>query len=103
VTRSGRQTRLPDKYKDYVVYESISDSVIDDVDHEYVHPLSYMTTSDKDNLYYHEILKVEDNAKFIEAMKQEINEHNINGNWVPVLRSSLPGSSCHPICMGYEA
>jgi hypothetical protein len=60
------------------------------MDNDYINPLAYMTTGGQDNFYYHKILQEDNKDKFIEAMKKEINKHNINCNWVPTLRSELP-------------
>jgi Reverse transcriptase (RNA-dependent DNA polymerase) len=90
-TRSGRQVRTPTKYKDFVVYETtISDNGEEEIENDSAHPLAYMTTGGQDNFYYHEILKEVDKEQFIDAMKKEIEEHNTNGNWIPMLRSSIP-------------
>jgi Reverse transcriptase (RNA-dependent DNA polymerase) len=52
-------------------------------------PLALMLTGNQDNFYYHEILREPEKKQFIKAMKDEITSHNENGNWTPVLRSSL--------------
>jgi Reverse transcriptase (RNA-dependent DNA polymerase) len=93
ITRLGRQTKLPTKYDDYVVYESvISPDNVEPV-LEYEDPITCMATGGQDNFYYHEILHEPDKLQFINAMKQEIKEHNDNGNWVPVRRCDLPADT----------
>jgi hypothetical protein len=52
-----------------------------------------MTTRGEDNFYYHEILKDPDKKQFIQAMKEEIANHNQNHNWKPVLQSTLPSDT----------
>jgi hypothetical protein len=43
---------------------------------EYTNPIIYMSTSDPDTMYYHEILKQSDKEQFLEAMQLEISNHN---------------------------
>jgi Reverse transcriptase (RNA-dependent DNA polymerase) len=52
-----------------------------------------MLTGNQDNFYYHEILREPEKEQFIEAMKEEIANHNNNGNWMPVLRANLPADT----------
>jgi GAG-pre-integrase domain len=89
-TRSGRQVRPPSYLADYVAYavdteSSTSHNLTDDVD-----PIALMLTGNQDNFYYHEILREPDCQEFLKAMQAEIDDHNNNKNWVPVLRSTLP-------------
>jgi Reverse transcriptase (RNA-dependent DNA polymerase) len=49
-----------------------------------------MTSGNQDNFYYHEIRREPEKDKFIEATKEDINMHNMNKNWIPVLGSKLP-------------
>lgn len=89
-TRSGRQHRRPTYLNDYIVYESTvngddEDAFIDNRD-----PISIMLTGNQDNFYYHEILREPDVKEFVAAMHAEINDHNTNGNWLPILRNTLP-------------
>jgi Reverse transcriptase (RNA-dependent DNA polymerase) len=49
-----------------------------------------MLTGKQDNFYYHEILHEPNKDMFIAAMKDEIDSHNSNKNWVPILCSELP-------------
>jgi hypothetical protein len=51
-----------------------------------------MATGGEDNFYYHKIIQEPDKEKFIEAMKEEIKEHNNNKNWILVRRSELPAN-----------
>jgi Reverse transcriptase (RNA-dependent DNA polymerase) len=87
-TRSGRQVKMPKRFDDYVVYESLlkEDDTVAFTDN--VNPIN--TLSSKDNFYYHEILREPDRDKFIEAMRIEIEMHNVNQNWIPVRRDQLP-------------
>jgi hypothetical protein len=88
-TRSGRQTKLSSKYDDYVVYTSVISHDKTEPTQELDDPIAYMTTGGEDNFYYHEILCEPDKLQFINAMKDEIQEHNENKNWIPVQRSEL--------------
>jgi Reverse transcriptase (RNA-dependent DNA polymerase) len=81
VTRSGRVSRRPRKYDDYVSYPTWMENV------------SLQATSDPDTLYYHQVLREPDQHKFIEAMEHEIKQHNDNHNWTLVKRSSVPTTS----------
>jgi hypothetical protein len=81
---------MPSKYKEYVVYETTIGNEDDGVNDLYQHPLVYMATGGQDNFYFHEMHKEADKKQFVEAMKKEIDEHNKNGNWAPILRAQLP-------------
>jgi hypothetical protein len=81
VTRSGRVSRMPRKYDDYVSYSIW-------IDHT-----ALQATNDPDTLYYHQVLNEPDKDMFITAMENEIKQHNDNQNWVPVKRSTVPSTS----------
>jgi Reverse transcriptase (RNA-dependent DNA polymerase) len=89
-TRSGRAVRAPSHLKDYVVYEA---SIMDDTSNDFtdgIDPVSLMMTSSQDTLYFHEILQEPDKMQFVSAMKEEINNHNVNKNWEPIRRLNIP-------------
>jgi hypothetical protein len=94
MTRLGRTTKLPTYLDEYVTSETDVantrryDTIVACTD--YMDPVSFRLTGNQDNFYYHEILREPEKAEFIKAMKEEIDNHNNNGNWTPVLRSSLP-------------
>jgi hypothetical protein len=52
--------------------------------------ITLMLTGNQDNFYYHEIVYEPDKDMFITAMKEEIESHNSNRNWIPILCSELP-------------
>jgi hypothetical protein len=89
-TRSGRVVKAPSYLKDYVTYES---SIIEDTSYDFTEgldPIALMMTTSQDTLYFHEILREPDKMQFIRAMQEEINNHNVNNNWVPILRKDIP-------------
>jgi hypothetical protein len=81
VTRSGRVSKIPSRYNDYVSYSTWMDNV------------ALQATSDPDTLYYRQVLNEPDKHMFITAMEHEIKQHNDNRNWVPVKRTSVPSTS----------
>jgi hypothetical protein len=92
-TRSGRTTRVPSRFKDFIVYES---SLINDSSYDFtenIDPVALMMTTSQDTLYFHEILREPDKMEFVKAMKEEINNHNANRNWIPVRRSTVPAGN----------
>jgi hypothetical protein len=88
-TRSGRTVRAPSHLKDYAVYEA---SIIDGTSHDFtdgIDPISIMMTSSQDKLYFHEFLREPDKMQFVSAMKEQINNFNVNNNWEPIRRSNI--------------
>jgi hypothetical protein len=63
-TRYGRAVKKPDKDGDFVSYQVHQASSIYEPMTEYTNPITYMSTSDPDTMYYHEILKQSDKKKF---------------------------------------
>jgi Reverse transcriptase (RNA-dependent DNA polymerase) len=92
-TRSGRISRKPTYLDEYVTYETNvantrqSSTITAFTDH--VDPVAFILAGNQDNFYYHENLREADKDKFLQAMQEEITNHNENGNWIPVLRSTL--------------
>jgi hypothetical protein len=41
-------------------------------------------------MYFHEAMKAPDSNKFKESMVSEVNQHIEKGNWMPILKTSLP-------------
>jgi hypothetical protein len=73
-TRSGRISKPPARFDDYVSIESVfSDELdcckIDD------HPVVYAASTDPDVLLYHEAMMRPDRVQFIRAMVKEIQAH----------------------------
>jgi hypothetical protein len=57
---------------------------------EGVDPMVLMMTTSQDTLCFHEILKEPGKMEFVKTMKDEINNHNNNKNWVPIRRQDIP-------------
>lgn len=93
-TRSGRISRPPAHFDDYVVAgEAMSSEVcylITDLQSEHRDPLAYATSTDPDVMHLHEAMKQHDRVQFVAAMVAEIRAHTENGNWVIILRSAVP-------------
>jgi hypothetical protein len=92
-TRSGRTTRVPSQFKDFIVYES---SLINDSSYDFtedIDPVALMMTTSQDTLFFHEIVREPDKMGFVKSMKEEINNHNANRNWIPVRRSTIPAGN----------
>lgn len=97
-TRSGRVSKMPQKFQDYHVYETIMDNSFERY-HEVLtascdtlgqyHEV-FAASSDPDVMYYHEILRETDKPKFIEAMQKEITQHNDRKNWILVPQTDVP-------------
>jgi Reverse transcriptase (RNA-dependent DNA polymerase) len=81
VTRSGRVSRKPRKYDDFVSYST------------WMANIALQATNDPNTLYYHQVLNEPDKDMFIKAMEHEIQQHNDNRNWVPIKRSKVPSTS----------
>jgi Reverse transcriptase (RNA-dependent DNA polymerase) len=56
-----------------------------------VNPIN--TLSDKDNFYNHEILREPNKEQFLQALRKEIEIHNVHNNCVPVRRDQLPAGT----------
>jgi Reverse transcriptase (RNA-dependent DNA polymerase)/GAG-pre-integrase domain len=84
VTRSGRQTRVPTRLRDYYVYNSV---IMEDTDFT-----SYAASSDPDIMYLNEAMRQPDRDKFLKAMEDEVRAHTENGNWMLVPRKSVPSN-----------
>jgi hypothetical protein len=54
----------------------------DDIDN--INPLTILAKIDEDTMYWHQALKQPDSAQFIQAVKDEINTHEIKKHWVVV-------------------
>jgi hypothetical protein len=93
-TRSGRVSRMPLRYQDYVMYNALSTHEPSDIEE------AYSASSDPDTMYYHEILREPDKDKFVEAMIKEIQQHNERDNWRVVPRNQIPP---HPLLKSFLA
>jgi hypothetical protein len=89
-TRSGRVSKLPNKYKDYVVYESQVGDHWNELSIDHMNPIALAASTDPDIMYFHEILNEPDKEEFLKAMQNEINGHNENQNWEVIPRSQVP-------------
>jgi hypothetical protein len=83
-TRSGRVSRMPQRYPDYVMYNVISLHEPSDEEE------AYSASSDPDTMYYHDILREPDKDRFVEAMIKEIQQHKERDNWKVVPRNQIP-------------
>lgn len=94
MTRSGRITRPPAHFEDYVRIDTVFSGEIfamsGDLQSEYQNPVAYASSSDPDVMHLHEALKEPDRAQFVAAMEKEIRAHTLNGNWVIMLRTDVP-------------
>jgi Reverse transcriptase (RNA-dependent DNA polymerase) len=85
VTRSGRISRYPRRYDDYVAFVSETEQI-----NEINRTMSLAASSDPDILYLHEALAADDKIEFIKAMQKEVESHVNNKNWEIVQRSQIP-------------
>ena len=56
----------------------------------YLNPFALMTSSDNDTYTFKEMLKQDDRAEFIKAMKVEIEDHEQRDHWHLFDRSKIP-------------
>jgi hypothetical protein len=82
LTRSGRVIRAPERYSDYVAFESVvqQGQVDYEPDVQFEHPLALASSSDPDVMYLHQTLKEPDRLEFIKAMEKEVRSHTENAN-----------------------
>jgi hypothetical protein len=91
-TRSGRIIKKPEKYGNFISYQVYQTASTYEFMTEYMNPITYMSTSDPDTMYYHEILRHYDKEQFLDAMKLEISSHTTNIHWELINRSNIPPS-----------
>jgi Reverse transcriptase (RNA-dependent DNA polymerase) len=93
-TRSGRVSRPPAHFSEFVQIQGTSINecccVETEAQTEVQDPVAYATSSDPDVMHLHEAMRQPDRAQFVAAMVKEIQAHTTNGNWIIVLRSSVP-------------
>jgi Reverse transcriptase (RNA-dependent DNA polymerase) len=89
-TRSGRTTRAPKKFDDYITYETTTFDSSHESPTTYMDPISYAASSDPDVMYMHEAMQQPDRAEFVRAMSKEIKSHTDNKNWIIIKRSQVP-------------
>jgi Reverse transcriptase (RNA-dependent DNA polymerase)/GAG-pre-integrase domain len=91
--RSGRETKLPSRYDDFVVYHAASqeDNFLE-AHTDYMHPIALGASSDPDIMYLQEALKAPDRNEFIKAMEKEVNSHMNNHNWQIISRAKVPSN-----------
>jgi Reverse transcriptase (RNA-dependent DNA polymerase)/GAG-pre-integrase domain len=89
-TRSGRTSRTPKKFEDYVAYETTPFDPSHEAPTSYLDPLAYAASSDPDVMYLHEAMQQPDRAEFVRAMSKEIKSHTDNKNWIVMERKAVP-------------
>ncbi len=89
-TRSGRISKRPSRFSDYIVYESQVDHQWEEQESDFTNPVAYAASTDPDVMYFHEILREPDKQEFLNSMQKEIDGHNENKNWELVPRSQVP-------------
>ena len=55
-----------------------------------VDPVAFLTTTNRDTMYFDQVMKEVDAPNFIEAIITEMNNHINRKNWKLIPRSSLP-------------
>jgi hypothetical protein len=93
VTSSGRTVKQPDRYGNYVAYQVEPSPSIYEPSLEYTNPISMMSSSDPDTMYYHEISQQNDKNEFMNAMEFEINNHTTKRHWVLTKRCTIPNDA----------
>lgn len=83
-TRSGRASRFPSRFSDYIAIPAIVELNI------YDNPFAFAASSDPDVLYIKEALTAIDSDKFVIAMQEEVQAHVRDKNWVIVHKSMVP-------------
>jgi Reverse transcriptase (RNA-dependent DNA polymerase) len=89
VTRSGRVSKPPARFDDYLQIESVFSIELDCYE-QCDHPVVFSASTDPDVLQYHEAMKQPDRVQFIRAMVKEIQAHTDGKNWIIVKRSTVP-------------
>jgi hypothetical protein len=90
-----RTIRPPDRYRTDVAFLAQAwDNVWDIQDYEIqeslADPIAFAATSNPDTMYLHQALRAPDRDEFIEAMKQEIKDHESLHHWELVPKSEVP-------------
>jgi Reverse transcriptase (RNA-dependent DNA polymerase)/GAG-pre-integrase domain len=89
-TRSGRMTKTPKKFDDYIAYETTPFDSSHEAVTSFVDPVAYAASSDPDVMYLHEAMKQPDREEFVRAMSKEIKSHTENENWIIMERAKVP-------------
>jgi Reverse transcriptase (RNA-dependent DNA polymerase) len=84
VTRSGRTSRFPRKFNDFIAIPAIVDQIFCD---EYY---AFTASNDPDVLYMKEAMAADDSKQFVSAMQEEVQAHVRDKNWVVIHKSSVP-------------
>jgi len=102
--RLTRQRKPPAHFADYVPYNQVSFEALTEPTPDTIEEQLHACTlsNDPDVLHLWQAMKEPDWLQFQAAMQREIDEHEKNGNWEIVLRSSMPNAS-PPGCVVYEA
>ena len=85
-TRSGRTSRFPQRFQDYIAIPAIVELNI------YDNPFAFAASSDPDVMYIKEAMKAEDSEHFVTAMQQEVKAHIDNKNWMIIHKSLVPAN-----------
>jgi len=68
-------------------------SYIEFQDESLEHPIAYVARHDPDTLYLNQALNAPDRKQFIQAMKEEIKQHEDLGHWELVKREDVPAGT----------
>jgi hypothetical protein len=77
-----------EKANEYMRYDPYENNIIDNVD-----PISLMSRTDGDTMYWHQALQTHDKDKFIEAAIQEIEAHDNNNHWEVIPIENVPSGT----------
>jgi Reverse transcriptase (RNA-dependent DNA polymerase) len=89
VTRSGRVTRPPMKFKDFISHEA-REHDDDEIAIDFMDPTAYAASNDPDILRWKQALQEPDREQFAQAMEKEIDSHTENDNWMLIPRENVP-------------
>jgi hypothetical protein len=53
-------------------------------------PMSFMSATDEDTMYYDQAMRAPDKHNFVEAIFKEVNDHITSNHWVLIPRSQVP-------------
>jgi hypothetical protein len=89
-TRSGRTTRAPLRFDNYVAFEATPFDATHESQTTFLDPIAYAASSDPDVMYLHEAMQQSDRSEFVRAIEKEVNTHTNNKNWLVVEQDSVP-------------
>jgi hypothetical protein len=108
--RISTRTRIPTaRYQQYMKQRNMAFtaelSKVADVDESYYNvlheddyriqddmkdPVSFMSSTDKDTMYYDQAMRAPDFKKIIEAIVKEVNDHITSKHWILIPRPKVP-------------